>query len=109
MTIKRAVQLGKLRKKDMSFKITATAPTSYQISSLRAFNLDVTKNGNGSHTGEQTFETKEAAEQHLIKRADMYNDQDPEGTEEKLAEMHNDIKKYGCLTLDAVTAHIEEI
>lgn len=90
------------------FKITATAPTTYQLSSLRAFNLDTKKNGNGSITGELAFETKEEAEQHLIKRADMYNDQDPEGTDEKLAEMHNDIKKYGHLTLDAVTARIEE-
>ena len=93
----------------MSYKITATAPTTYQFNSLRAFNLDTKKNGNGSHTGELTFESKEVAEQYLIKRADIYNDQDPEGTKERLAEMYNDIKHYGRLTLDAVTARIEEI
>jgi hypothetical protein len=92
----------------MTYTIKATAPTAYQVSSLSAFNIGVKKNGNGSYSGEQAFETKEAAEQYLIKRADIYNDQDPEGTEEKLAEMHNDIKQYGLLTLDAVTARIEE-
>lgn len=93
----------------MAFKITATAPTTYQLSSLRAFNLDTKKNGNGSHSGELTFESKDAAMEHLIKRADMYNDQDPEGTEERLAEMYNDINQFGQLTLDAVTAHIEVV
>lgn len=92
----------------MTYAITATAPTSYQINSLRAFNLDVKKNGNGSFTGELAFETKEEAEQYLIKRADIYNDQDPDGTEERLTEMYNDIKQNGSLTLDAVTARIKE-
>lgn len=92
----------------MTYTITATAPTAYQLSSLRAFNIGAKKNGNGSFTGEESFDTKEAAEQYLIKRADMYNDEDPEGSEEKLAEMHNNIKQYGFLTLDAVTARIEE-
>lgn len=92
----------------MTYTIKATAPTAYQFSSLSAFNLNTTKNGNGSHSGELAFDSRDAAEQHLIKRADIYNDQDPEGTEERLAKMYNDIKQYGRLTLDAVTAHIEE-
>lgn len=93
----------------MTYTIKATAPTAYQLSSLAAFNIGTNKNGNGSYSGEQTFETKEAAEQYLITRVDIYNDQDPEGTEKKLAEMYNNIKQNGFLTLDAVTARIEEL
>jgi hypothetical protein len=93
----------------MSFQITATAPTTYQISSLSAFNLNNKKNGNGSHTGTLDCETEKEAKEYLKKRADMYNSEDPEGTEEKLSEMYNSIDQYGMLTLDAVTARIEEI
>jgi hypothetical protein len=102
------VQLDKLREKIM-FQITATAPTTYQYSSLSAFNLDNKKNGNGSHTGTLRFETEDKAKEYLKKRADMYNSEDPEGTEERLAEMYNDIDQHGFLTLDAVTARIEEL
>lgn len=93
----------------MTYTIKATAPTAYQLSSLAAFNIGTNKNGNGSYSGEQSFETKEAAEQYLINRADLYNDEDPEGSEEKLSKMYNEIKQHGRLTLDAVTARIEEI
>jgi hypothetical protein len=93
----------------MTFKITATAPTVYQLQSLRAFGIGADKNGNGSYTGEKECETEEEAKVYLKGRAAMYNDDDPEGTEERLADMYNDIEQYGRLTLDAVTAHIESI
>lgn len=93
----------------MAFQIIATAPTSYQISSLRAFNLDTKKNGNGSFTGTLLFDSEDLAKDHLKKRAKMYNDEDSNGTEEALTEMHESINVFGTLTLDTVTAHIEEI
>ncbi len=88
--------------------ITATAPTVYQLNSLAAFNLGHKKNGNGSFTGIQTFENEEAAKEYLKSRADLYNEQDPEGSPEKIQNMYNDIQR-GSLRLDAVTAHIEDL
>jgi hypothetical protein len=93
----------------MAFKITATAPTSYQLQSLRAFGIGADKNGNGSFTGSMNFDNEGEAKDYLKKRASLYNESDPEGTEQRLAEMHDSIEKYGSLTLDAVTANIEGI
>jgi hypothetical protein len=107
--IKRPVQVEKLRSKIMTFKITATAPTSYQLQSLRTFGIGADKNGNGSFSGEKEFDTEEEAKDYLKGRASIYNESDPEGTEQRLAEMHDSIEKYGSLTLDAVTANIEGI
>ena len=93
----------------MTFKITATAPTTFQLQSLRAFGIGADKNGNGSFSGEKEFETVDEAKEFLKNRASMYNDGDPEGTEEHLADMCDSIDRYGSLTLDAVSAHIEEV
>lgn len=93
----------------MTFQISATAPTAYQLNSLRAFNLDTKQNGNGSISGTLDFESEDEAKKYLKNRAAMYNDGDPEGTEEKLATMYDRIEKFGSLTLDAVTAHINEV
>lgn len=87
----------------MKTVITATAPTAYQYSSLSSFNLDVQKNGNGSFTGTKEFDSKEDAKEYLKERADMYFD-----SEAEINEAHEEIKK-GYLTLDAVTARIEEV
>lgn len=87
----------------MKTVITATAPTGYQLSSLNAFNLDVKKNGNGSFTGTMEFGTKEEAVEYLENRAILYFD-----TEEEVYAACEEIKK-GYLTLDAVTARIEEV
>ena len=92
----------------MKTLIIATAPTAYQLNSLRAFNLNDKRNGNGSFTGSLEFGDEEKAKEYLRKRAEKYNDEDPCGTEERLADMMKDIE-YGCLTLDAVTARIETI
>lgn len=93
----------------MTYTINATAPISYQLQSLRAFGIGADKNGNGSFYGEKEFETEKEAKEYLKSRADMYNDEDPAGSDERLADMYNSIEKYGSLTLDAVTAHIEKV
>lgn len=91
----------------MKFQIEATAPTSYQLRSLRAFQLEDNNNGNGSHTGRLFFDSEEEAKQYLMIRAEKYNDEDPNGSFERLSEMYGDIER-GALTLDAVTAYISE-
>lgn len=92
----------------MTYKITATAPTSYQYNSLSQFGMIIKKNCNGSFSSEQVFNSEEEAKEYLTKRADKYNDEDPCGSQERLADMYADIE-HGSLTLDAVTAHFEEI
>ena len=89
----------------LKFKVTATAPTSYQYSSLTKFNLDKKENANGSITGERIFDTKEEAKQYLIDRAKRYYDEYEGQVDEHL----EDIENYGMLTIDAATARIEEI
>lgn len=93
----------------MTYTITATAPTVYQLNSLNAFGMGAKKNGNGSFSASMNFDSIEEAWAYLENRAHMYNDQDPEGTPEKLAEMLEDIDDRNFLRLDAVTAHIEEV
>jgi len=88
----------------LKFKVTATAPTSYQYSSLTKFNLDKKENANGSITGDRIFDTKEEAKQYLIDRAKRYYDEYEGQVDEHL----EDIENYDCLTIDAVTARIEE-
>lgn len=92
----------------MSYIITATAPTAYQLSSLNAFGMGYVKNGNGSFSASMRFESEEEAKSFLEKRAELYNDADPEGTDAKLAIILSDIKNYGTLRLDAVTAYLNE-
>jgi hypothetical protein len=92
----------------MTFKITATAPTSYQLSSLKHFGMGFNENGNGSFSASKEFDTEEEAKEFLRGRAEMYNSEDPSGSDKKIADMNDSIDKFGTLTLDAVTAHIEE-
>jgi len=91
----------------LKFKVTATAPTSYQYSSLTKFNLDKKEkeNGNGSITGMRMFDTLLEAKQYLIDRAKNYYDE----YEGQVDEHVEDIENYDCLTIDAVTARIEEV
>ena len=87
------------------FTITATAPTVYQLNSLRSFKMKVTEHANGSFTASQDFETEQEAKEYLIKLAgDFYF----EDGEEITANHIENIKKYGSLRLDAVIASIEE-
>ena len=87
------------------FKVIATAPTSYQIQSLRAFGMEVKKNGNGSFTGKQIFDSEEEAKKYLVTRAEMYYDE----YEGQVTEHLQGIETVGCLNIDAVTATIEEV
>ena len=85
------------------YEVKAIAPTVYQLSSLTAFNLNTKQLGNGSIVGTAMFETEEDAREFLRDRAELYFENAPE-----LHEALSDIE-CGCLTLDAVTAHIEKI
>ena len=86
------------------FKITAVAPTSYQINSLRLFGLNVKSYPNGSYVGEEIFDTEEEAKNYLKQRAEMYFED-----EESLNDALKDIERYGSVYLDAVCGSIEEV
>lgn len=90
-----------------TFTITATAPTTYQLNALSAFGMGYKKGSNGSYTAALDFETDEEAKAYLRQRAALYNDGDPAGSEDRLAEMYADIE-HGALRLDGVSAYIEE-
>ena len=86
------------------YKVIATAPTTYQLNSVRQFGSPITSHRDGSHVFSQSFETEGEAKEYLKERAHLYyND-----TEEELNEAIDDIEMYGCLSIDAVTASIEE-
>lgn len=87
----------------MKVKITATAPTSYQLTSLGHFGLPIKSNGDGSHYAEWEFDTLMEAKAYLKQRADMYEDP------ALLCVMYEMIDRVGKLRLDAVTASIVEI
>lgn len=87
-----------------TFKVTATAPTVYQTSSLRRFGMKVNKLGNGSFNSFQIFDSEEEAKTYLVSRAEMYYDQ----FEGQVNEHLETIEKNGYLEIDAVTAKIEE-
>ena len=89
----------------MTHRITATAPTVYQIQSLSKFLLDVKKYMDGSFVGTKDFYSEADAKVYLIERAENYYDE----FEGQVNEHLEDIEKYGQLRIDAVTAHIEEI
>lgn len=86
------------------FRITANAPTSYQYSSLCHFGMSVKSHMGGSYSAEQYFETEKEAKDYLIGRAEMYFE-----SEKELNDAIEDINKYNCLSIDAVTAHIIEV
>lgn len=91
----------------MKTVIKAMAPTSYQTQSLRAFGMDIKKHGNGSYSSTQEFPDVESAKEYLRHRAEVYTEKDCNMME--LQQMHDEIDNFGQLTLDAVTAHIEEV
>lgn len=93
----------------MKARITAKAPTGYQLGSLTAFGMPYKKNGNGSIIAMRDFESVGDAKAYLRERAEMYNDADPNGSEERLTDMCRDIEDHGILHLDAATAIITEI
>jgi accessory colonization factor AcfC len=90
------------------FKVTATAPTTYQLNSVRAFGYNIKSLSNGSHIFEQEFQTEQEAKEYLTQRAHIYWE-NSNASEEELREMLSDVEKYRMLTLDAVTGRVEEI
>ncbi len=85
-----------------TFKITATAPTSYQLNSLTRFRLSEGGKSGGAFYGWQYFTTEEEAKDYLTNIAENHYENENE-LKEALADIDN-----GVLTIDAVTAYIEE-
>ena len=90
-------------------RITATAPTSYQLQSLRHFGMEIKKHLNGSYFSTQDFDTEKEAKEYLKTRAEMYFDGNSDNDEVNLIDALDSIEKRGVLTLDAVTADMEEV
>jgi hypothetical protein len=86
------------------YKVIATAPTVYQSDSVRQFGSPILLCGDGRQIFSRAFDTQEQAKEYLKERALMYYD-----TDEEVADAMDDIEKYCCLTIDAVTASIERI
>ena len=90
----------------MKYQVKATAPTSYQLQSVRLFGSPIKSNMDGSHTFKsEIFDTEQEAKDYLIKRAEMYFDSD----ERELNEAINDINKYGSLSMDAASGGVYEV
>lgn len=85
----------------MKVQIKAEVPTSYQLSSIRAFALaEFNSNMSGSFTAHQEFDTIKEAKNFLKKRAEaLYFDE---------KEMKKNLGK-NYLQYDAATAWIEKI
>lgn len=92
-----------------TIRISATAPTAYQLHSLRQFGMEVKQHGNGRYTAAQDFDTEKEAKDYLIERAERYFDGNSDNDEKDLIEALDSIEKHGVLTLDAVTAVSEEV
>lgn len=89
----------------MKYQVKATAPTAYQLQSVRLFGSPIKSNMDGSHTFKsEIFDTEQEAKDYLIKRAEMYFE-----NEDELQEAINDINKYGSLSMDAATGGVYEI
>lgn len=90
----------------MQVQIIATAPTSYQLNSLRALagSFTTAANPDGSFELRATFDTRAEAIEHLKDRAYRIYDDRVE-YREAIAE----INRYNMLTYDCLTARIERI
>lgn len=90
-----------------TYRVFAAVPTVYQSQSIRAFGMPVKKTPEGGFIAEQAFDSREEAVEFLKERAWIYNNEDG-GSEDELNEMYEDAEN-GHLSLDAATAHIEEV
>jgi hypothetical protein len=89
----------------MTFVLKAVAPTSYQYQSVSFFGR-VRKMAGGSYVFEEKFDSRKDAIDYLHRCVDVYAATD--GTEEEIAEMHNDADS-GYLSYDAVTCELIEV
>ncbi len=89
----------------MHVQIVATAPTFYQTNSLRALcgGTWYKANPDGSFQFNFEFMTKREALQWLIDRAERLAYDSVE-----LKEMISEVKNYGQLTYDCITARIQK-
>lgn len=87
----------------MSYIIKATAPTGYQLKSLEAFGMGFIHNGNGSYSAAKEFDELDNAINFLLKRADLFVE-----TQEELDKLYIQVTETHTLTLDAVTAYLNE-
>ena len=92
-----------------TFRITATAPTVYQLQSLRNFGMEVAQHGNGSYSASQDFDSEDEAKAYLVERAEIYFDGNSDNDEANLAKALESIANHGLLRLDAASASIEEV
>lgn len=90
-------------------RITATAPTSYQLQSLRHFGMEIKKHLHGSYFSTQDFDTEKEAKEYLKTRAELYFDGNSDNDEVNLIDALDSIEKHSVLTLDAATAGMEEV
>ena len=89
----------------MKYQVKATAPTTYQLQSVRLFGSPIKSNMDGSHTFKsEIFDTEQEAKDYLIERAEMYFENDDE-----LQEAINDINEYSSLSMDAATGGVYEV
>lgn len=89
----------------MKYQVKATAPTTYQLQSVRNFGSPIKSNKDGSHTFKsELFDTEQEAKDYLIKRAEMYFENDDD-----LQEAISDINVYGSVIMDAVSGGIYEV
>lgn len=89
----------------MKFQVKASAPTTYQLRSVGLFGSPIVSHRDGSHTfTSETFDTEQEAKDYLIKRAEMYFEND-----DKLQEAISDINQYGSLSMDAASGGIYEV
>lgn len=87
----------------MKVKIIASAPTTYQLTELNYFNLNKIESELSGIHAEKEFSSTEKAKEHLRTIAEEYFE-----TEKECNSAFSQIENYGTLTLDAITATIEE-
>ena len=89
----------------MKYQVKATAPTSYQLQSVRLFGSPIKSNMDGSHTFKsEFFDTEQEAKEYLIERAEMYFEND-----DQLQEAIDEINEYGSLDMDAASGGVYEV
>jgi len=89
----------------MKYQVKATAPTSYQLQSVRLFGSPIKSNIDGSHTFKsELFDTEEEAKDYLIERAELFFEND-----DQLQEAIDEINEYGSLSMDAASGEVYEV
>lgn len=89
----------------MKYQVKAEAPTTYQLQSVSLFGSPIVSHMDGSHTfTSELFDTEQEAKDYLIKRAEMYFE-----NEDELQEAIDDINQYGSLSMDAASGGVYEV